>query len=242
MRLPKKINVFFLTDLNTYYRSLSLPFRSVLLYMLKAYAVFLLLTLIVLSFSIHRDIRKNLDTLPETFSLSYVHSTLSAHGIALPYILKFPDTIGTWQFYDTYMKQILSSGQEAQTTYVDVIPKDIAFTANKKDVEEMGIPMIQIGLGMVIVSIWPFFILARMMWAALYALFVTTIAQWFRRPLPYTSVYKLSVTAMVTAELIHGLEIVLYRGNTQLPLFDLAFAIIMLVVLRTLQPQTAQGV
>ena len=81
-----------------------------------------------------------------------------------------------------------------------------------------------------------------MMWAALYALFVTTIAQWFRRPLPYTSVYKLSVTAMVTAELIHGLEIVLYRGNTQLPLFDLAFAIIMLVVLRTLQPQTAQGV
>ncbi|HCR11417.1 MAG TPA: hypothetical protein DIU23_03180 [Candidatus Pacebacteria bacterium] len=234
--------MFFFTDLNTYYRSLSSPFRSVLFYVLKAYAVFLLITLIVFSFFIDSYIRTNLNALPETFSLSYTHSTLSANGIALPYILKFPNTIGTLQFYDTYMKQTSVDGQETHTAYVDIVPKDVEFTANKKDIGEMGVPMIQIGLGIVTMSIWPFFILARMMWAALYALFVTTIAQWFRRSLPYTSVYKLSVTTMVTAELIHGLGFVLYRGNTQVPLFDLAFAVIMIVVLKTLPPQTAQGV
>ncbi len=226
------------THLEAYSQFAKQPLSFSFFFIFKFYFLFFLAGAVTFPYLAGKETQRIVNSLPDSFVASYKDGTMQTTGIALPYEIHLPQETKLI-FTNHQIETHLANTQPQIITYKDIVTDNTQFSLTKNDLKQQAKTFIQITTVLFTLSLIIVLLISRFVWLALYALFFSSLGKMFGKYTPYRITFHLGMHVMVVAEIINTLYLIIYR-SLAFPMFDVAFLVIMLLVLRTLPRRSGQ--
>ncbi|MBI5151026.1 MAG: hypothetical protein HZA34_00440 [Candidatus Pacebacteria bacterium] len=225
-------------DLTCYRDRITEPLRALIRYMVQFYLLLLVVTSTLGFFGgkIFADTIVSQISQDTQFTLSPEY--ISATNIELPLTLTLPFFLRATIQADT-LEFVLPNQHSLRVPIKDLM-NDETYTFTGNDVKESLPSLLPTALMMTAMMFVGVLFIGRIVSLFFHAIFFSWIVQLFGRRVHFWKLVQLGMHITVTAEVVTVLSLFIYR-STAFPMFEVAFTLLMVLVLRSLQQPSEQN-
>lgn len=223
------------TSIDSYKLFLLTPLKSSIFYAIRWYLLFFIVGTTVACIYVVPEAQRRVQSLPEEFSLTYAQEKLSTTPNMLPFTYELTSAEMTLTATASAITITQQDGPTTVAQYTELFPQNITeFTVTKPMIQQEIIPTTIVCVVAFALGLLPFLLIGRVIWLLAYSALIYTLLHFLGKHLPYMSLVHLGIYAVVVAEVVHLLSLAIYK-TPAVPLFDLTFFLVMILVLRSLK-------
>ena len=224
-------------NLDTYKYIVAFPLRTSLWFVIRFYLLLMLIAGVCVFFIGRAFATQIVVAFPQDASLRFEQSRLSASGLDLPWKVALPLNIEMIVFEDHIA--LNTNGQESFSAPLSqLLPNTEPFTITANDIKQHTQQTLPIAATMTVVFIVIIIAVGRVLSSFVHAIFFSWILAVFGMRITLSKLAQIMLHIAVAAEGINLVSLLIYR-NFAIPIYELAFLGITLLVLRSLRRPSA---
>lgn len=225
------------TNLDTYKHIVAFPLRTSLWFVIRFYLLLMIIAGVCVFFIGQAFATQIIATFPQDASLRFENNHLLASKLDLPWKVSFPLNIGMTVFDDRIA--FYNNGQESFSAPLSqLLPNTEPFTITTNNVQQHAKKTLPVAATMTVVFIVMIIAIGRIFSSLVHAIFFNWILAMFGIRMTFSKLAQLMLHIAVTAEGINLVSLLIYR-NFMVPIYELAFLGITVLVLRSLRRPSA---
>lgn len=225
------------TNVDTYKHIVAFPLRISLWFVIRFYLLLMIIAGVCVFFIGQAFATQIIATFPQDASLRFENGHVSASKLELPWKISLPVNTEMTVFNDHVAFR--NKGQEFFSAPLSqLLPNTKPFTITTNDVQQHAKKTLPTAATMTVVFIVMIIAIGRIFSSFVHAIFFSWILAMFGIRMTFSKLAQLMLHITVTAEGINLVSLLIYR-NLAIPIYELAFLGITVLVLRSLRQPSA---